>query len=532
MSTRPSIVALLLTALVLVAAPAAVAQDEGDPIIKMDGSYDIELDLGMMVEDLLPRLLSAMAEEDPEEAEAVRRVLDLMGIGALDRLIAESEQSRDHSVTEFEITLDPEHAETMIYRMLTAPNGSCEFARYVDRDDVVMFMALHNVRSYLELVLDFLARPELAEMLGDMPVNADGDLALGEFVPRRDLLPLLSGELDFFFLEGPDDMPLNPMTAPYFLVLGSSDGFALRDKILEIAAMSGTDLSGMLDAADPEMIGEFEFKALPFGGAVAVSEDFLVLGMAPDVMRGVLEKKRGDLKVPDGIEYVYMDGAKYGAYLESMMGMAAMMDPDEASETYWLMEIYGVMFDHIEYEEVLYRSRKDGMEGTLEVSGPVMSGMYKMLPALLDKLPEIMAMQKLKQQKEDAGSAYRGAIGAMDQAMMAYAVDHGGTYPEDPAQLYQDGYLEEWPFLNRLPAGEYGDWDYSYHVYRDENDTVNGYIFFLYGGGEGTGYDVYSAENVAAEGPFAIGGDGAPDGVVGFCYDGVAIPMVDEFLGR
>ena len=38
----------------------------------------------------------------------------------------------------------------------------------------------------------------------------------------------------------------------------------------------------------------------------------------------------------------------------------------------------------------------------------------------------------------------------------------------------------------------------------------------------------YTADNVAAEGPFQLDRDGASDGVISFCYDGVAIQMVES----
>ena len=37
------------------------------------------------------------------------------------------------------------------------------------------------------------------------------------------------------------------------------------------------------------------------------------------------------------------------------------MAPDESAETEWMLEVYDVLFDHVEYEEILYRSRKDGV---------------------------------------------------------------------------------------------------------------------------------------------------------------------------
>ncbi|MCP4573692.1 MAG: hypothetical protein GY838_15140 [bacterium] len=529
MSTRIHFVALLLILMLSGLGAAAAAQEAGDPVIRLDSRSKVELDLGIMMDDLLPRFIDVVAEEDPEDAEMFRHMLELIGMDALDRIKSETKQTRDHSTCEFELTLDPERSETLLYRMLTTPNGSCDFARHVSRDEVVMFVTLHNFPHYLGLVLDFMATPEIVEMAGDMPVNAEGELDLGGFVPRTDLLPLLSGELDFFFLDPGDEVALNPMAAPYFMVLGATDGFALRDRILEIAAMSGGgDFGAMLGEIEPEMVGGFELKVLPFGGALAVSEDYLVIGMAPDKMRDLLADRDGDLDVPDGIEWAYIDGPKYGAYMESIMAMAGMMAPEDAAETAWMMEIYDVLFDHMEYEEILYRSTDDGLEGSIEVRGPIMTGMYKMMVELLDKLPLIMAMQEDK----DEGNDYRSAIMHVDEAMMAYAVDHDGYYPAAVTELLEEGYLEKWPFQPETPAGVFADWAYTYHTYPDEHGNIEGYILFLYGGSADAGYDVYTEENVAAEGPYELGADGMPDGVVSFCYDGVALEPVQEFFNQ
>jgi hypothetical protein len=58
---------------------------------------------------------------------------------------------------------------------------------------------------------------------------------------------------------------------------------------------------------------------------------------------------------------------------------------------------------------------------------------------------------------------------------------------------------------------------------------VAGYYFFVYGMGEGTGYDVFTPENLSDPEHFAAGHDGKPDGVVNFCYDGTAVEQVDAW---
>lgn len=530
MSTRRPIIALFVILMTLAPGAVASAQEAGDPFVRLDSQSKTELDLSVMVDDLMPRLSAILAEEDPESAEALLLFVELLGVDALQYLESETKQTRDRSTCKFELTLDPNRSETVLYRLLTTPNGKCDFARYVNRDELVGFVTIHNFPHYLEILLDFLGSTEMVALSeGQIPVDDAGNLALGPFVPRTDLLPLLSGEFDFFILEQGEEAAANPMIQPYFMVLGATDGFALRDRIVEIAGMlGGGDIGGMLDAVEPEMVGAFELKVLPMGGALAVSPEYLVIGMDPDRMRSMLAARSGDLKVPDGIEWAYIDGPRYGAHMESLMGMMAMMGGEDAAEIAWMMEMYEVLFEHMEYEEILYRSTKTGMKGEVEVRGPMTTGVYRMAIDLLDKLPLLMAMEREK----EAGNAYGQAIMLMDEAMMAWAADHEGTYPADPTLLLEEGYLEEWPFVAENPAGVFGDWCYTYHPYVDAEGTVVGYIFFLYGDEPGTGHDVYTEENVAAEGPFAPAADGMPDGVASFCYDGTALEIIEGYYGR
>jgi hypothetical protein len=254
--------------------------------------------------------------------------------------------------------------------------------------------------------------------------------------------------------------------------------------------------------------------------------------MQAERLRPLLAGKASGMKVPDGIEYVYIDGENYGNLMGGLMNMGAMMG-GEATENEWALELYDIMFQYLETEEVLYRSAGGNVfEAEAEVRGSVITGLYQMLPTLIDNLPEIMEDAEEEFGDADPTGGYQDAIGMMDQAMMSWAADHDGTYPEDPIFLYQEGYLEEWPFLNETMAGFFSDWCYSYHTYKNENDQVVGYIFFLYGGDPGGGYDVYTPENIIAEGPFAIAEDGTPDGVVSFCFDGTALKMVEEYFNR
>ncbi len=535
MNLRTKIIITLLAGL-LGLSGLVQAQTPGDPIVKMDIKSEVELDLGLMMEEMLPLLIKAIGSEDPESVEMAQFFLDLVGFNALQTLKIESREKKDHSTSKMLITLDPEDKDGLIYQFYNIPNGKCNFNRYVNKDELVMFMTVHNFPAYLNIILDFMAKPEIAGLMGEMPVDENGDLVLGNFTPRSDLLPLLSGELDFFVMDSPEDEPASLLSTPIFLVLGSTDGFALRDKILEIVGIMGGEAGGgiaeMVESSEPETVGDFELMELPIGGSLAVSEDFLVIGLSPGKMKEMLTAQKGDLKVPSGLEWVYVNGPKYGQYIDSAMEMAGMMALEDNHETKWMMQFYDVLFNHIETEEILYRNVSNGLEITAEVKGPVTTGLYRMVYFMLEELPALIEMEKMKNDRKDALSMYQDAIYTLDAAMMVYAEEHNGTYPEDPMQLLEQEYIEVFPLDEAVPAGEYREGCYTYHTLLDESGAVVGYYLFAYGAGQDDGFDVYTPENIAAEGNFQIGRDGIVDGVASFCYDGTALEQAEIYFGN
>jgi len=535
MSIGKNVILVLLVSLVMGLGGSTLAASENDPIIRMDSSTKMEVDLGMMVEDLLPLLLEGLAEESEESMELASFLLDQVGLDALQLMKLESKQTKDRSTSKMVITLDPKKKDRLLHRLYTTPNGPCRFGSYVQKEELVMFMTLHNFKTYVDIILKFMASPDMAEIFGDLPIDEFGDLNFGGFAPRQDLVPLLSGELDFFVLAAEEGTEVTPLNAPYFLVLGSTDGFALRDKILELATMlggeAGEGLATMIGSMEAETVGGFEVLEFPFGGAMAVSEEYLVLTLAPAPLREMLIRGQGGLKVPEGIEWVYMDGSKYGRYMDSLMDMTAGYSDEDDFETVLMMKAYSVLFDHVETEEVLVKSKANSLEITTEVNGPVITGLYKLMKVVLEELPAIMEMQRLKEEEDAALSEYQESISIMDDAMMRYAENNNGTYPEFPEDLEAEGYLEYLPLMGPMPAGEYMDGGYTYHVLRDEEGVPVGYFLFLYGGGPGTGFDVYTPENLAAEDRnFQIGRDGIPDGVASFCYDGAALAQGEEYF--
>jgi len=532
MSTRIIILVILLVGIVFTADAAAPAKSGHDPIIRLESSARLEVDLGMMVEDLMPILVEGLAAEGEENAELAEFLLNHLGFDALGLLKMEARQTKEKSTSNITITLDPEKKDGLIHRFYSTANGQCRFGEFVPKDELVMFMTLHNFSSYLETTLDFLAQPELAELLGSPPADENGDLVFGSFNLRNDLLPLLSGELDFFVLESSGDEAVSPFNSPFFLVLGSTDGFALRDRLFELGALSGMDLAPMMASVEAETIGDFEYRELPFGGALAVSDDYVVFALAPGSLRKMLAGNSGDLDVPDGIEWVYLDGSKCGVLMESMMGLASAFSSDETDETRLMMEIYSILFEHIETEEVLIRTRPGRLEIKTQVDGPIMTGLYELTYVMLQELPAVIERQRLENEAESELNEYQAAIHLVDKAMIAYAEDHHGVYPEDPEDLSAEGYLEFFPMGTRIAAGEFLEWGYSYLPLRDESGDIAGYFLFLFGGDEEDGFDVFTPENLSDTENFLIDRDGDADGVASFCYDGIAIDQIGDYWGE
>jgi len=530
MSIRLVRFAGLLAFLILLAIGSAFAESNHDPIIQLDSSTKMEIDVGMMVDDLLPPLLESISAEDEDSAEVLRFLLDKLGYDCIDILKVDSRVTKEKVIREMELTLNGKNQDGLFSKLFKTPNASCGFADYVRKDNLVMFSTLHNFSHYLRTILEVLAQPEIAGLLEDFPVDENGHLVFGAFDLNTDLLPLLSGELDFFILESADGSDITPLTAPYFLVLGSTDGFALRDRILELVGQTGLDLTAMLESVEPEILGDFEFKIMPMGGALAVSEEYLVLALNPDQLRDMLAEKSGNLKVPDGIEWFYMDGPKYGFLMESIMEMAAGFSSETSYENEFMAKVYGVLFESVETEEILVRTRKNALEIRTEIYGPFMTGLYEMTYVMLQELPELMQMQRLKEQEGIQLNDYQSAINSIDKAMVVFAEDHGGYYPDSPEELFTQGYMDELPDFVRTPAGQFQEWGYTYLTLKDDDGNAEGYYLFLYGGDEEDGFDVFTPENLQALDDFYIARDGAADGVASFCYDGTAIERVDRYF--
>lgn len=528
---KRSLITLVLLA--ILAAPA-LAGDDPSPIIKLDARSEVEVDLAMLVDEITPALLSLLTEEGGEESEQAAAVLETMlenlGVRDLDRLHMKARQTKGRDWSRMTIDLAEGGQGSILGRYFDRGRGECRFDEYLRRDDMAVVSVVHDLGAYLELFLDVLEDPALRGLAADLPYDDDGRLTFEGFTPRTDLLPLLSGEFTLAMPSAPVSGPMaEMMPMSMVLALGADDGQALLEGILEIAAGFGGedvsfDLKGMLAAFETETVGEFELVATPFL-ALATSDDFLVLANDAEGLRRMLARPAGNLDVPDGLSWSYVNGAAYAELMEMLSDVTANLAPQDTQPD-WTTRLYAEYYEDVESMVQHATVKKGSLVLENEVEGDVMSGIFGMVKVVLEELPTIM--ESMADDDDDGLAEYSAVIQELDAAFVAYGLDHDGRYPADPDELVLGGYLEQFPYGPRVPGGHHMEGGYSYHAVTDAAGEVVGYYLFVYGPDPDGGYDVYTADNLADPASYWMESDGEADGVVTFCLDGVALEQARE----
>lgn len=553
---RPAFLACLVLCLV----PAAVAAPASGPFLRAEERSTLEVDLGQVREDLLPSLLEAARVKGEEEAQRLRMVLDLAGVRALDRLQVTSQQSLDGARTELTLTLDPEADAGVLGAMLAAAGGECRFARYVPRDEVSVLATLENLPANLEALLAQLDRPEIRGQLPPALLGEDGELVLAGMPVRADLLPLLAGEITLVMLRGAGDAPPAaprgappgaPMMAgtPFVLAIAASDGRVLRDTLLDLvgrltAGGEGEGEGGgegemammgeMIRSLPVETVGEFDLMAMPMGPALAASDDFLVLGSDQAALRRLLAEPRGDLKVPAGRSWLLIEGeALAGLVTGTGAGAGAAGGPQgEEAEAWAGMMEEALSGGTVGRLEVRTSTAPDRLEVEARFDGSPYGYGYRLLRAFVRDLPRRAEAAIVEGRRQEEKDRFLAAVTELDAALTRWGEEHDGTFPAAASELVDEGYLENLAGLVATPAGEYRDGGYTYIPLADADGRIVGYYFFIYGLGEGTGFDVFTPENLADIGHFTIGADGRPDGVAQFSYGGTAVEQMEGWPGH
>ncbi|MBK7701771.1 MAG: hypothetical protein IPI34_02190 [bacterium] len=339
--------------------PAAAADG---PVIKADTRSAYEVDLAQVRDDLLPLLRAAMRGEAPQEASDFEDFLDVSGVRALDRLRLVSRSSLDRSCASMELDLDPHADGGILAALCGVRDGRCRFARYVREDDVLAFATLENLPGSLEALLPFLTRPATGPQAAWLSFDQEGEPSLAGVPIRGRLLPLLAGEIDVMQLQtAAGGVPA------VVLAVATRDGPALRDLLLGLVAgqSDGDDgaesaaMLGLIRSLPAQQVGEFQVTALPMGPALAVSRDFLVLASDQAVLREMLARPRGDLRVPRGHAWLFARGAAMSQWREDLARRAAVRTHAAPALPAMAQAFDGLHFDRFEMCAAGSRRRLD-----------------------------------------------------------------------------------------------------------------------------------------------------------------------------
>jgi hypothetical protein len=501
----------------VVGATAAAAADS--PILRFDSSSNVEIDLHRVVEDLTPLLVMPDLGDSAKAAHTA--ILDLLGVPSLDRLRYQTRSSLKEIEGHLTVTLDRSRPAGFLGALADVPPGRFTFGRYLRDGDAAVILSRPNAAGDLEALTTFANRPEIQDLLSRGSAQDLTFLTLWRSQIEPEILPLLSGELDVVVLPPrPDAESRKPAV---IAVLGVRDASAFRDKLLDsMESMLGSDTVGQMRAVPGTKAGDFTvyplMKDFVYGlgpGFFAVASDSArlveIIGREASGQRGLPEVT--------GRTYVRVDADLLVPIMASAEGgtneSAAAMDSILAV----VREASG---GHLGVFEVTGTAGSDHFDLTFHGPGSLLSAEYALLQAGMKQ----GLMERATQMKT---ARLRQAVSTIDQAMTRYGKDHGGLYPEKLEQLVEEGYLEALPDLTPTPPGRYVEGGYTYIPLENADGWVDGYFYFVYGGGKDRGYDVFTPENVKDEAHFHVASDGRADGVPAFAYDGSAADQVEAW---
>jgi len=517
MKTTRILLATLAAAWIVALMPGPV-HAAGDPVIRFQSESDLELDLGMIVDDLLPVFLESEQAGNPAWSGQAGNLVQILGLDALDRARIHSSQSMRGGETRATITLEPGVTDGIIPTLAGTPPGNFAFGKYLDPEGTVAVISMENFAAGFQRLAGLLADTGLPGAARGLTRNADGSLSLMGMNLQEDLFPYLEGELDVILFPLRPGQPAHLPNAA--LVLGTPDSQAFRDHAFELlGGMMGQEAVEEMRGQDGDIAGAFTFYPLHQGVAYGLGPGFVVVTTDPQGMKDLLAHRQRGIRAPRGRQYVRVNVDRLLAF----MGSVAESKGSPSGEDRALADMVASLGDEpIGTVELMTSSRPGEIHMEVHQPGRLWNLEYRMLKQMAAHAGEMKAA------REETGS-YRDMTGELDRAMTAYGKDHDGVFPETPQDLVDAGYLDAFPDLTPTPLGEYREGGYSYVPLRDRNGTVTGYYLFVYAGGPGTGFDVFTPENVADPATFRIASDGEKDGVVSFCYDGTALAQVEAW---
>ena len=510
------VVGAVLAVILAGPAPAGAADS---PILRFDSSSNIEIDLHRVMEDLTPLLLPP--DTGDSTAAAAAALLDLLGVPSLDRLTYDTRTSLQDLEAHLAVTLDRSRAAGLLGDLADVPPGRFRFGSYLRDGEVAAVFSRPNAAGDLRTLSAFMNRPEVQDLLSKGPVSELTFLTVWHSQIESELLPLLSGELDVAVLAPrPDAEDRDPTV---IAALGVEDAAAFRDKLLDaLGSMLGADTVARMRALPGAKAGEFTIYPLMNDFFYAMGPGFFVVaGDSARLAETVGRKAPGKDGLPEvtGRTYVRVD-ADLAFPLLAAAGNAA--GPAEAGMDSVLAVLRASSGGRLGVFEATGTAGSDRFEMNFHGPGSLLSAEYGFLEAAMRSALEArksgMKLDRLRQ-----------AVSIIDRAMTAYGAQHGGLYPERLEQLVEEGYLTALPDLIPTPPGRYVEGGYSYIPLRNDDGWVDGYFYFVYGGGKDTGYDLFTPDNTGNPAHFEVASDGKGDGVPAFAYDGSAADQLEAW---
>lgn len=518
MLVRSWLLLAVLASLLMAGGGFGPAMASGNPIVKYEGESELELNLGMIVDDFAPSLIQIMEAEGDMPPGMAQSFLDLTGIAALDRLFLSSTADSERYVSKLTITLDPAVDGGLMGSFMGIPPGEMKFGRYLRDEDIVFLFSMLQVNERVLALTEFLGRPEVRKLAPMIPPDPLAITAPWGVNLREDILPELTGELDFLLFplrEG--QSPEMPGTA---MVLGLKDGPAFREKILRIATnIAGEEHVAPFAEAEGETVGDFTFYPVWQGISYAVGPDFLVVTTDTPRLKEMVTRGGPGLPTFRGHGYLRASGDQLLDMVNTALASEAGSDPEAAIILEALRKAGEEPVGMIEIKGVAGPGK---IEIEMVESASVLPALYRIVRDVVQAVPRLVEMEQRR-------AELRAVVSEVDEALTRYGQEHEATFPESLEALVEAGYLGAVPDLRPTPLGKYVDGGYTYLPLKDEEGKIVGHYLFVYGGDPKGGFDVFTAENLADPSTFRVGRDGKNDGVASFAYDGIALGHMEDW---
>jgi hypothetical protein len=502
----------------LVFGAALQTAEAGNPIIKQRSEGEVELDIGMIVEDFMPPLIEMMTMEADMEPEKVQALVNLLGLSALDRFHAKSSINDEWVRASMSITLDPQMEGGLLGDLFAVQPGSFGFGRYLEGQETAMVLYSAGMVERIEAFNKLLGQPEFRELAPMVPSDPLAMTNMWGIDARKDILPLLSGEFDLIIFPCEDGEEC--MIPKVALVMGLTDGPAFRSTILGLMEnIMGPEKAAELREVPGEPAGGFTFYPMWQGMSYAIAQDYGVMTTDTELLKKLVSSKPKKSEQKEATFFMHLNGDLLVGMLNGLMAQKAAESPETA---YFSEILQAVGEEPIGSLEFTGRTGNGRLDMEFEHPASVYAAYYRMWKGMIAAAPKMAALEAKQQ-------GAQGVVAVVDGALTQYGIDHDGVFPDSLDKLVGAGYLEELPDLVPTPLGEYLEGGYTYLPLRDGSGTVVGHYFFVYGGGEGSGHDVFTEENLADPTAFRVGKDGVKDGVPNFSYDGVALEHVEQW---